>query len=317
MNQTVDRALIEWDMAGAPYEFIAARENAVFKVDAATGSYALRLHRQGYRTDAELRSELQWMKAVAEGGIEVPVPIPSKGGDVLCTLDGTQVDVLTWLSGSTLEQAMDNRRANERSGLFKSLGQKMARMHTISDDWSRPEDFKRVAWDAAGLLGDTPLWGPFWRNPYLPPEDAKLFERFRDFAFAELTTRKDTLDYGLIHADLVPGNVMVDGQYIKLIDFDDGGFGYRIFEIATALHKFTPAADYPILRAALIAGYTAERQIDLTLLDLFLAIRSVTYVGWNIARLEEAGGIERNARFIGAARNMVLNVLSQPREARK
>jgi len=125
MNQTVDRALIEWDMAGAPYEFIAARENAVFKVDAATGSYALRLHRQGYRTDAELRSELQWMKAVAEGGIEVPVPIPSKGGDVLCTLDGTQVDVLTWLSGSTLEQAMDNRRANERSGLFKSLGQKM------------------------------------------------------------------------------------------------------------------------------------------------------------------------------------------------
>jgi len=125
------------------------------------------------------------------------------------------------------------------------------------------------------------------------------------------------LDYGLIHADLVPGNVMVDGQYIKLIDFDDGGFGYRIFEIATALHKFTPAADYPILRAALIAGYTAERQIDLTLLDLFLAIRSVTYVGWNIARLEEAGGIERNARFIGAARNMVLNVLSQPREARK
>ncbi|MEP4196985.1 MAG: phosphotransferase [Aliishimia sp.] len=309
MNQIVERALDQWDMTGAPYELVAARENAVFKIDGANGCFALRLHRQGYRTDAELRSELHWMKAVSDGGIEVPVPVPSQQDDVLRTLDGTQVDVLTWLSGSTMDSAMGRRSGDERIDLFQSLGQEMARMHTISDEWVRPTEFVRVAWDAAGLLGDAPLWGQFWRNPDLSAEDAKLFERFQQVAFAELTSFKDRLDYGLIHADLVPANVMVDGQKIKIIDFDDGGFGFRLFEIATALQKFASEQDYPLLRTALVAGYAAEREIDLTLLELFLAVRAVTYVGWNIARIQETGGTERNARFIATARRMVFDWL--------
>lgn len=309
MNQTVERALAEWNMSGASYDLIAARENSVYRIDGATGCFALRLHRQGYRTDAELRSELLWMKAVSDGGIEVPVPVPSQRGQVLLTLDGTQVDVLTWLSGQMLDSAMNSRKGNERAALFCKLGRDMARMHCISDEWSYPKDFQRVAWDGDGLLGDDPLWGPFWRNPFLSAEDANLFERFRHVAFDELSSCKERLDYGLIHADFVPANVMVSGQTIKLIDFDDGGFGYRIFEIATALHKFGAAQDYPVLRAALVAGYTEERTIDLTLLDLFLAIRAVTYVGWNIARIEESGGMERNARFITKARAMVLEWL--------
>ena len=39
----------------------------------------------------------------------------------------------------------------------------------------------------------------------------------------------------MIHADLVPENVLVDGDSIRLIDFDDAGFGWHHFEIATAL----------------------------------------------------------------------------------
>ncbi|MEP3783323.1 MAG: phosphotransferase [Ascidiaceihabitans sp.] len=309
MNQIVERALYQWDMIGAPYELVAARENAVFKVDGGNGSFALRLHRHGYRTDAELRSELHWMRAVSDGGVEVPVPVPSQQGDVLCTLDGTQVDVLTWLTGNTMDRVMGRRSGDERTVLFQNLGLEMARMHIISDEWSRPKEFVRVAWDETGLLGDAPLWGQFWRNPDLSGEDAKLFERFQQVAFAELTSFKGRLDYGLIHADLVPANVMVDGQKIKIIDFDDGGFGFRIFEIATALQKFASEQDYPLLRTALVAGYTMEREIDLKLLDLFLAIRAVTYVGWNIARIQETGGIERNARFIATARAMVLDWL--------
>jgi len=36
-------------------------------------------------------------------------------------------------------------------------------------------------------------------------------------------------------------------------------------------------------------------------LPLFEAIRACSYIGWNISRMDEAGGRERNVRFIAEA----------------
>ena len=41
--------------------------------------------------------------------------------------------------------------------------------------------------------------------------------------------------FGLIHADAHLDNVLFDGQQARLIDFDDCGFGYRIYDVAVAL----------------------------------------------------------------------------------
>ena len=311
MNQIVEQALIHWGMENAHYELIAERENSVFRVDHTTGSVALRLHRRGYRTDAELRSELLWMHAVSNGGIRVPAPISSSTGDILHIIDGVQVDALTWLSGSTLAAAMESRTAQERRLLFQILGQEMARLHKISDAWFRPAEFERVAWDVNGLLGEHPLWDRFWDNPHLSSEDQHVLTNFRAAAIDELKRCRENLDYGLIHADLVPGNVMVSGQSLKLIDFDDGGFGFRVFELATALLKYIDADDYSGLRDALIEGYTSIRSLDVTSLDLFLAIRAATYVGWNIERLTETDALVRNTRFIDTARVLASNYLNR------
>jgi hypothetical protein len=62
------------------------------------------------------------------------------------------------------------------------------------------------------------------------------------------------------------------------------------------------AHDNPVGKQALINGYTSLRSIDLTTLKLFIPILSATYVGWNIERLTEDGGKERNVRFIDTAR---------------
>jgi len=100
MNVTVEYALSLWGLKGASYTLAAARENAVYRVEAAKGTYALRLHRAGYRTDAELSSELHWMRACAQGRIVVPEPLPAASGDLLQIVGGIQVDVLTWLEGA-------------------------------------------------------------------------------------------------------------------------------------------------------------------------------------------------------------------------
>jgi len=309
MSEIIKKALVQWGWEDKPYRLVAARENAVYQVIINTGPVAMRLHRQGYRTDNELNSELAWMAAIARGGIATPSPIPAINGDTLVNIDEVQVDVLTWLCGTPMADIIDTLDNKHRAQLFHDLGQQMARLHEISDNWQLPPEFERVHWDREGLVGDEPLWDKFWENPELLQEDRDLFVKFRETASAALLEHHK-LDYGLIHADLVPANVLVDGNEINIIDFDDGGFGCRLFDIATALLKHHYAEDYAHLQHQLLKGYHAIRKLDISQLDLFMAIRATTYIGWNITRLQEEGGVERNKRFIKNAKRLVTHYLS-------
>ena len=55
------QALKHWNINNAKMHLIKYRENAVFRVEQNGTRMALRLHRHGYHSDDELRSELQWM----------------------------------------------------------------------------------------------------------------------------------------------------------------------------------------------------------------------------------------------------------------
>jgi Ser/Thr protein kinase RdoA (MazF antagonist) len=309
MKAVIAPALALWGLTGAPCDLIAARENHVYRVRTDSGTYALRLHRQGYRTDAELRSELAWMAAIAQGGISVPAPVPCPAGEFLHVVNGVQVDLLTWLPGAPIGQTGMPLDVPDRSGLFHRTGQMMARLHRISDGWTAPKGFIRCAWDRAGLLGNEPLWGRFWEHPDLCAHDRALFADLRHTAGADLARREAGLDYGLIHADMVRENILMDGSHLHLIDFDDGGFGFRLFDLATTLLKSGGEPDYPPLRAALIAGYRSRRALDTGALDLFMVLRAASYVGWIIPRRAEAGAAIRSSRFIDTTRKLAQEYL--------
>jgi len=94
---------------------------------------------------------------------------------------------------------------------------------------------------------------------------------------------------------------MIDDGALALIDFDDGGWGFRDFDLATVLMRQLSAPDYPALRAALLAGYAPRRPVDPAVLDLFILLRALTYPGWIIPRMTEPGGPARSARAIATA----------------
>ena len=310
MTGIVEKALRLWGLSGAQYRLEAKRENQVFRIDHATGTYAMRLHRPGLRTDRELRSELDWMNAVAQGGLAVPHPIPARDGRVVQAIDGVQIDVLTWLSGAPIGGTRTGLQIEDRQKVFRSIGREMARLHDMSDAWPIPQDFDRPAWDVDGLVGETPVWGRFWENPALAPHDRETLIALRVVATDTLGQLADSLDYGLIHADLVRENVILDGDRVQFIDFDDCGFGYRLFDVATALFKNFHEPDFEHLKAALFEGYRSHRRLDTRAFELFMALRSATYVGWNIARMHEDGAIQRNTRFIQNAVAMAERALS-------
>ena len=102
-------ALKEWGITDCQPRLIKYRENAVFEVQTTDNKRAaMRVHRQGYHTQASLESEVLWMNMLAQGGLSVPTPIATLSGDYLVkgSADGVpgvwMVDMLDWLEGREL-----------------------------------------------------------------------------------------------------------------------------------------------------------------------------------------------------------------------
>ena len=177
MDQLIRQALARWGWSeDSACVLLAERENRVYRIEPLeTGSNAalpikslvLRIHRQDYRSDAELNSELQWMSYLADCGMAVPKPIASTSGEYGEVVDGWQIDCLSLLDGVPLGSTGQALELEDRLGTFRRIGQTMARLHQLTDAWQLPDDFTRPHWNEAGLLGEQPLWGRFWENPKL------------------------------------------------------------------------------------------------------------------------------------------------------
>ena len=286
-------ALDRWDLAVREIEPIKIRENAVFRLDCTDGKRAaLRVHRAGYHSDAELRAEFAWMRALGESGVPVPQVVPSRDGNEFEVIGSTvapgshQVDVLEWIDGHPLgsvETSLvgDDSTIAER---YRMIGRTMALMHDQSERWRPPTGFVRHAWDASALVGERPFWGRFWDLGALTTGERDLLRRARARLQRDLATQSTSPHrYGLIHADLVPENILVTPSGLRVIDFDDAGFGWHWFDIATSLYFITAEDYYPQAVTALLRGYEERRPVPGDVdedLPVFMAARATTYLGW-------------------------------------
>lgn len=297
MDSIINAARTSWGLGDSPITLVAARENHVYRVEnvaALKKPAALRLHRSGYRSSEEINSELLWMEMLAKHGIPVPKPILATDGTYIQTINGTVVNLLSWIEATPLS------RTETSEEQYFELGRLMAQMHELADSWKPPSEFTRPTWD---LVGDQPTWDRFWENPLLTSAETNRFLDFRHYARDRLRQLENQgpPDFGLIHADLVPDNVLGVGTRLYPIDFDDGGYGYRLFDLATTTHRCKRLYKSHTFSEATINGYASVRQLNTIALPLFEALRACTYVGWNITRLDEPDGRERNGRFVAEA----------------
>ena len=280
-------AAAHWN--GTLTRLLRDRENVVYEIAVPQGRAALRLHRTGYQTPAAIRSELWWCDALARAGLPVPAALPAGDGTSLVTLStGRQASAIAWLEGEPLGEAgiRFGRTQSEILDLHHSLGQLLARLHRTTDTLTPPSDFTRPRWDADGLVGDTPFWGRFWDHPAATPDQTATLRRARAVLRERLTG-----DIGLIHADVLRENVLVNGRSLSLIDFDDSGFGFRLYDLGTVLSQNLYEPAYPEIRDALMQGYGTT---DTAAVETFTLARTCASVGWTMPRLAPDDPIHRS-----------------------
>lgn len=285
MTEVANSSLKCWRLADTcDVKLLGYRENAVFKVTTADGQkFALRVHRHDYHTPDAIRSEMLWTQSLSEAQVYSPLPIAGKDGEFIQLIPHTEcdavhtVDLLEWFGGS---QPAEGKMVET----FKMLGKINARIHKHARTWKRPDGFNRLEWDEKGLLGDMPNWGKFSDLEMLSNSQISLLNNARDNVLAQMISYgKSDDNYGLIHADLMPENIMINGDEVRVIDFDDGGFGWNMYDPATAFFMVCEEEFYPEARMSWLDGYQSILPLssqDLQAIDALMVARGLIVLGW-------------------------------------
>jgi Ser/Thr protein kinase RdoA (MazF antagonist) len=184
---------------------------------------------------------------------------------------------------------------------FERLGEITARMHHHARGWALPAGFRRKRWDVDAMVGARAFWGPWRAAIGLTAADAVVLERVLELIRRRLERFGDGPDvFGLVHADLRLANLLVDGPHLRVIDFDDCGFGWFGYDFATAVSFIEHGAIVPALLRAWCGGYRRVAALDAATvaeIPTFVVLRRILLTAWLASHAEVPFAREFGASF--------------------
>jgi Ser/Thr protein kinase RdoA (MazF antagonist) len=175
-------------------------------------------------------------------------------------------------------------------GAFEELGEIAARTHEHSRTWQRPTNFERLTWNIDTVFGPDANWGDWRDAPNVTPGIREVLERVearvreRMKAFGQGADR-----YGLIHADMRLANLLAGRNRTRLIDFDDCGFGWFLYDFATGISFMEDDPRVPALKRAWVRGYEKVRPLsdaEKAEIDTFVMLRRMALLAWIGSHIE-------------------------------
>ena len=270
---------------GARATLINVSENHSYRIDRSDGArFILRLHRPGYQTAASIRSELEWIAALRhDTALPVPRPLPGRDGELL-QLVHTGGQAARHAVLFAFEAGAMPTPDTDLGGLFETLGGFAAVAHAHAASFRPSPGFKRQVWTAGSILDADGLWGDWRRGPAVDATFRPVLERLDTALRADLEAYGHGADrFGLIHADMRLGNLLVDGERVTLIDFDDCGFGWFMYDFAAAISFYEDHPRAGEWRHRWLAGYRAHRHLsdaDVAIIDTVVMMRRMALLAW-------------------------------------
>jgi Ser/Thr protein kinase RdoA (MazF antagonist) len=276
----------------ASVELLNVSENATFLIsDPDAGPSVLRVHRLGYHTEQEIASELAWMDALrAEAGVRTPRVLPATDGQRVVTVPETSTRDrncvrFEFLPGTEPGGEPAGDGPGRLTGAhFTELGEITARMHAHAKAWPRPAWFTRFHWDYAAAFGQAARWGRWQDGVGVGPAERQVLTRLDHALRARLTAFGQGPErYGLVHADTRLANLLVHAGAVSVIDFDDCGFSWYLYDLGTSVSFFEHSPEVPSLVDSWLTGYRRAGQLsnqDEAEIWTFIMFRRLLLLAW-------------------------------------
>ncbi|MFC3608928.1 phosphotransferase enzyme family protein [Stutzerimonas tarimensis] len=284
--------LPEWGWpADAGLTLLTISENATYLVDepGSDRRLVLRVQRPDYHSLAEIESELAWIRALRESGmVRTATPVPTLDGRRLTRFaDGDSVRhvaAFEWMPGR------EPHPGSELAQWYRALGQTNARLHQHSRSWVRPEGFVRKVWNFDTILGEQAYWGDWREAQGLTADGRQVLEQTHALLREQTATYGMAPErFGLVHCDMRLANLLVDGDQLTVIDFDDCGFSWYVYDFAACLSFLEEDPRVGEFLAAWLEGYRSVAPLpeeDERAIPMFLLLRRMQLTAWIASHAE-------------------------------
>lgn len=319
MRDSIQSILHQWAMpAKSVVSLLNVSENATFivkpPVDSGCDPIILRVHRPNYHSKQEIESELLWVESLRQQDlVHTAKPLQLKTGGKVASLPNSSEERFVvgfeFLSGSEPSPKSDLRND------FFTLGAITAKLHEHSKNWPIPIGFKRKVWDFDSMLGKTQLWGDFRKAIGLEDEGRKILDETALLLEKQLTAYgKDKSNFSLVHADLRLANLLIDGTQLSVIDFDDCGYSWFMYDFAAAISFIEEDPQIVDLQKSWVDGYRSESFLakeDEEAIPMFIILRRILLTAWLASHSETETAKELGAEYTAGTIRLSKTYLAQ------
>lgn len=184
--------------------------------------------------------------------------------------------IATFLTGEPLHE----RETKER---IQALGRMLATLHRAAASLTIPSGVSFKRWDRVLYWRDEV---PHYHKPEYRDRMSDADRDLLDRVFPYLDQRLQNIYYGptiLVHGDANPWNVLVEGDDVKLIDFEDALIATPVHDLAICLfyYRYDEHYDYEVMREWLIDGYRdvdPDFLIDWDIVEMLIIARMVNFI---------------------------------------
>ena len=286
--------LRDYDMCTSPHiSLIKFSENLICLLEDGGNSDSekkvLRVCRPGYHDEEELVNELFWVTEIQKNtDINTARVYKGRNGKLIQQFTSASgnsyfYSIQSYISGNTIKD-MDGESMLRGMEL---VGYTAAKLHNMEEKNPHSQiEFKRFSWDVEDTLGESARWGNFEIFEGLLKEEMNMLKdcsvKIKD-KLNKYGRKNDR--YGLIHADLHTENLIIDEERISLIDFDDCGYGWYLYDLASAVSQ--QSENINELIKGYLRGYERIRILskqDMEMIDTFVLLRRLVRLGWMTTR---------------------------------
>lgn len=272
------KALAAAGYVQAQLNWLSQTHNAVFKVEYSGEQSILRLHQPDSIAQVRLQSEVTWLQALRQAGIQA---VPEVRAVVHLTDDaGRAVSGVLFAYLPGISKTPHELSAKE----WRAIGSILGRIHRVAQSFDPPSGFDRPRLDFTGLFETGGLYDPGENHVLFEPEQLAVIQSAMDRVRAAFDALDfQPVDFGMIHGDLLLKNVLFRDNHLYVLDFEFCGWGSYLYDLAPLLWQLKSDARYEVWADYVMRGYfdvIPEAAEHANLIENLIVARQIASMRW-------------------------------------
>lgn len=287
LRKVVQLALEKYNIDFDYFEYMTEETSIFYKVFSKSGEkYALKIFQDASSTMEDNLCELFLIDTIAQKtDLKIPEVVKTKDKEGIVLIESVytptpkRITLYKWLEGIEADE-------NETDDYFFKLGQMTAKLHEATKDVVVPSHLKPKRWDQVFYYrGEEAVYKEEKYQNFIDETFHETMDFVIPFLNDELKKYYKDNETQLIHGDLNPFNVMIDGDDLNLLDFEEAMDCLPVHDLGILLYyyRFDDNFDYEKVKRLVFDGYKTIRPLpDFTEYDIELLIiaRRVNFLNY-------------------------------------